>query len=63
MHAHEKKLVVGERAGFVQDAFGDKDFADVVDPRGIDEVGGFLRRKVKSAGQNFRIARDQVAMA
>jgi hypothetical protein len=60
---YQEEFVVGERAGLVQNAFGHEDFADVVDARGIDQIGGFFRRQAQSPRKNFGVARHQVAVA
>ncbi len=42
---------------------GNEDFSHVVDARGIDQIGGFLRRQVERTRQNLGITRHQVAVA
>ena len=43
VHADEKKFIVGERAGLVENALGDEYFADVVDACGVNEVASDTR--------------------
>ena len=51
MHADQKKFIVRERAGFVQNALWHKNFADVVNARGEYEIDGFLRRQMQRLGR------------
>ena len=49
VHAHQKKFVIGERAGFVENAIGDENLANIVNARGIDQIGSFFRRTRRKA--------------
>ena len=63
VHFHQLKFIVAHRARFVKHAFGDEDFADVVNAGRIDQIGRLFRGETESPSNDFRIACHQIAMA
>ena len=63
VHFHLLKFIVAQRARFVKHAFGNKNLADIVHAGGIDQIGRLFRGQAESPGNDFGIARHQVAVA
>ena len=62
VHSYLKEFIFGQRARLVQDSFGNKDLAHIMNPRRIDQIGSLFRRQAQRARDDFAVARHHLAV-